>query len=937
MAEQVGQIYYDVTADVKGLIVAQREIDRRLGEIEKRGEKFEAKFSAIGAAVASMFAAGAVVAELKKMSDATKDFEKAIDDLSAITGATGKQLQFLENSAKEFGLSTSASAIDAVTAMKLIASAKPELLENAAALKSITQQAIILADASGMALPKAAESLTLALNQMGAGADQAGRFINVMAAGAKFGASEISESSESLKQFAVSARGVGLSIEEANAGIQALAAVGIKGGESGTALRNVLLKLENEADKTLKPSINGLAGALDNLGKKNLDTASLTKLFGLENINAANALIGSTDNIRLLTSQLTGTNTALEQAETNTDNYAGSLKRMENALQVAAMQIGEGLNPLLRSGADLVTKLAVEMSEGSDRIETAMTIIKVAAMLAAGAIAGPLVASLATAIIKLYASATAMGAATIATRTFTGVLALLGGPIGIAITALSLLAFNWDKITGAANNAANISENAAARIAGAQKKSDARATRDLTKQLSETESDLAGVQKELAKRDKKSVFGGFMRKEDIELLEERRDAYVKAIDDIKAALYAVGKIAPSTEPMGPPESLKVVKKPKETVIKPKKDKFDPDAYLAGLKKETVDAYSKIGVVETEATRKAGDLLKEKKLTREQYEKAITMIAVGAEIDRSELVLTENRKFYDEMEKNRLDQVERDKTTKKNRESAKLDTLNIKASNGDPGAQEALLKERAAQDIAAVDAARLLDLENEQIYADQKLAIEMDLQAKLRALRDAQNSLALTRSSDIFSSLTEIARSAAGEQSGIYKAMFAASKAFAIADSIVKIQAAMASAAMSLPFPANLGAIATVAAATANIVSTISSTNIAGGRQYGGPVSAGSMYRVNETGKPEMFTANNGSQYMMPTKSGKVTAADSIGGNGDSGVTVIINNAPAGTTASYDAQSRSVTIAVAEVARQIASNSGQVWSAMKGSTNVQARQ
>jgi len=117
---------------------------------------------------------------------------------------------------------------------------------------------------------------------------------------------------------------------------------------------------------------------------------------------------------------------------------------------------------------------------------------------------------------------------------------------------------------------------------------------------------------------------------------------------------------------------------------------------------------------------------------------------------------------------------------------------------------------------------------------------------------------------------------AGEQDGIYKALFAASKAFAIADSIIKIQQGIASAA-SLPFPANLGAMATVAAQTAGIVSTIKGANYGGGRQYGGPTSAGSLYRVNETGAPEMFTAANGNQYMLPTQSGSVTPADSVGG------------------------------------------------------------
>jgi hypothetical protein len=78
------------------------------------------------------------------------------------------------------------------------------------------------------------------------------------------------------------------------------------------------------------------------------------------------------------------------------------------------------------------------------------------------------------------------------------------------------------------------------------------------------------------------------------------------------------------------------------------------------------------------------------------------------------------------------------------------------------------------------------------------------------------------SSELFGNLAGLAKGFAGEQSGIYKAMFIASKAFAVADSIVQIQAAYAKAA-NTPFPANIGAIGTVASLTGGIISTINST------------------------------------------------------------------------------------------------------------------
>ncbi|MCR3862352.1 hypothetical protein K3Z96_14450, partial [Pseudomonas aeruginosa] len=46
---------------------------------------------------------------------------------------------------------------------------------------------------------------------------------------------------------------------------------------------------------------------------------------------------------------------------------------------------------------------------------------------------------------------------------------------------------------------------------------------------------------------------------------------------------------------------------------------------------------------------------------------------------------------------------------------------------------------------------------------------------------------------------------------------------------------------------------------------------AGGRQYGGPVGAGGMYRINENGAPEVFQAANGRQYMLPNTRGEVVS------------------------------------------------------------------
>ncbi|MGQ3907961.1 phage tail tape measure protein [Enterobacter hormaechei] len=285
----------------------------------------------------------------------TREYGQALSDLSAITGATGAQLKSLDEAAQEMGRSTEYSASQAVEALKLMASAKPELLQTADGLTEATKSALTLAQAAGSTLPDATRTLALSLNQFGAGAQEADRYINVLAAGAKFGASEIADTAAAIKNGGVAAAQAGVGFETLNAAIQVLAEREIKGGEAGTALRNVILALEKGTDKTLKPSVVGLSGALDNLSKKNLSTAQAVKLFGVENINAASVLVDSRSKLNALTLALTGTQTAHEQAAIRVNNLNGDIMGLTSAFEGMIIKIGQSSTGPFRSGIQSVT------------------------------------------------------------------------------------------------------------------------------------------------------------------------------------------------------------------------------------------------------------------------------------------------------------------------------------------------------------------------------------------------------------------------------------------------------------------------------------------------------------------------------------------------------------------------------------------------------
>lgn len=137
--------------------------------------------------------------------------------------------------------------------------------------------------------------------------------------------------------------------------------------------------------------------------------------------------------------------------------------------------------------------------------------------------------------------------------------------------------------------------------------------------------------------------------------------------------------------------------------------------------------------------------------------------------------------------------------------------------------------------------------------------------------------------------------------------------------------------------------ANAAAAQAGIASTVALTKglaLAGGRRYGGTTSSGNMYRVNESGEPEMFQSSGGKQYMMPTTSGKVVPASDVGNvSGAPAVNVIIENYASGVNVQnqgYDQTRQAVVFAVKEVAKQIRTGTGDVSRAMRDTWNVTSK-
>lgn len=170
------------------------------------------------------------------------------------------------------------------------------------------------------------------------------------------------------------------------------------------------------------------------------------------------------------------------------------------------------------------------------------------------------------------------------------------------------------------------------------------------------------------------------------------------------------------------------------------------------------------------------------------------------------------------------------------------------------------------------------------------AMQIEHAARLNQIDEARQSVMLSTAGNAFGQLASLIKNSQGEQSSAFKALFAVSKAFAIADAGLKLNMAlmqvMADQTALTPMQ-KFANYAAVASAGVGVLNSISSATF-GGRQYGGPTQPGKMYRINENGAPEVFNAANGQQFMMANSRGQVVSnKDATGGNG--GGNVYINN------------------------------------------------
>ena len=283
--------------------------------------------------------------------------DSQMHDLSAVAGVTGDALKEIEGYARDSAKAFGTDAGVAVEGYKLLLSQlTPELGKCPVALKSMGESIQITSKLMGGDGVAAAQVLTTAMNQYGVSLDDPiaasktmADMMNTMAAAGQAGSAELPAIKAALEQCGMAAKAANISFEETNAAIQVLDKAGKKGSEGGVALRNTMAILSQgrflpkdtreelekagidvlalgDKNKTLKERLEMLKPVLN-------DSALFSKLFGMENANAARALVQGTDKLAEFTEAVTGTSSAEEQAAIIMDSYAEKQARINQQIE----------------------------------------------------------------------------------------------------------------------------------------------------------------------------------------------------------------------------------------------------------------------------------------------------------------------------------------------------------------------------------------------------------------------------------------------------------------------------------------------------------------------------------------------------------------------------------------------------------------------------
>lgn len=322
-----------------------------------------------------LVAAGVTISAGAGIADTVQtyaDFEAAMSEVKAISGATSEEFVQLTEKANQMGAVTKFTASESAEAFKYMAQAGWDAKEMMDGIEGLMS----LAAASGEDLGTTSDIVTDALTAFGMAAKDSGRFADVMAMAANATNTDVAKMGDTFKYVAPVAGALGYSIEDTAVAIGLMANNGIKASQAGTSLRSLLTNLTHpvgqaedaindlgisitNADGSVKP----LSQTLQELRSKfsALSEAERTQyaamLAGQEGMSGLLAIVNASDqDFADLTEQINNSSGAAEEmADIMMDNLAGKFELFTGALDSMKMSLGERFKPYLMDALEWLT------------------------------------------------------------------------------------------------------------------------------------------------------------------------------------------------------------------------------------------------------------------------------------------------------------------------------------------------------------------------------------------------------------------------------------------------------------------------------------------------------------------------------------------------------------------------------------------------------
>lgn len=342
----------------------RRELSRTRRELKAYGRSIRnatftlTAFAAGVAAIASV--AGSIVGNFTR-------FEAQMNRVRAVTGATNEEMRQLQRLAQDLGATTRFTAVEAAEGLAFLGQAGLTASEQLTALP----QVLTLAAAGGLELGEAADISTNILGAFNEEVGQLGRFVDVLASAAASSNTNIQQLGEAMRYAAPVANLVGASVERTAAALGVLADSGIQATSGGTALRQVLLRLQapaGEAAKALEDlgvrtvnssgEVRDFVDILRDMAAAGADVQDFEAVFGIRFAGAASIIANTSDRVDELTEKYNeATGAAERMTEILLEGLSGALKNFGSAAEGVSNQIGATLAPQLQDSVEQWTRV----------------------------------------------------------------------------------------------------------------------------------------------------------------------------------------------------------------------------------------------------------------------------------------------------------------------------------------------------------------------------------------------------------------------------------------------------------------------------------------------------------------------------------------------------------------------------------------------------